>query len=91
MACQNIMGKMKYLSYQLCNPGNPAGLMIRFTGLFDTACDARAHAHTHTHTHTGVRSQVFTAVAPQQLPFPLVYPTVPGLSYQLLTATADND
>jgi hypothetical protein len=50
----------------------------------------------HYYTHTSVHSHVFITIAWQRLPtadipLPLGSLTVPGLSYQLLTATAHND
>jgi hypothetical protein len=69
------------------------GWMAGFIGIFDTAGD---YTTQFTVTHTSVHSHVFTAVALYWLPtaeVPLLLGswTVPGLSYQLLTATAHND
>jgi hypothetical protein len=76
--------------------------MITFIGLFDIVCDCtlqfsiiHKHACAHTHAHNSVHSHIFTAVAWEQLlmaniPLPLGSRTAPGLSYQLLTATAYN-
>jgi hypothetical protein len=52
--------------------------------------------HKHTHTHTSVHSPIFTsccsvAASMVDIPLPLVSQTIPGLSYQLLTATAHNN
>jgi hypothetical protein len=51
------------------------------------------HTHTHTHTHTSVHSHVFTrhcsvASSTADIPLSLGSRTIPGLSYQFLTATA---
>jgi hypothetical protein len=69
--------------------------MIGFIGLFDAARGYTLQ-YTVTHTHTSAHSHVFTAVAWQRLstadfPLPQGSRTVPGHSYQLLTATAHND
>jgi hypothetical protein len=72
--------------------------MIGFIGLFDTARDYTLQftiIHTHTHTQvSAVRASL--AVARQRfptadVPLPIGSRTIPGLSYQLLTATAHND
>jgi hypothetical protein len=75
--------------------------MIGCIGLLDKARDCTlqftvTHTHTHTHTHTLVSTVTSSlAVARWRLltadvPLPLGLRTIPGLSSQLLTATAHN-
>jgi hypothetical protein len=67
--------------------------MIRFIGLYDTACD---YIWQFTNTNMlSVHSNVSIAIAWSWLstfddPLPLGSRTVPGLSYNILTATAQN-
>jgi hypothetical protein len=64
------------------------GLMTGFIGLSDVARD---YTSQFTITHTSVHSHVFTSRCSVAAHFPLGSRTIPGLSYQLLTATTHYD
>jgi hypothetical protein len=69
--------------------------VTQFIAHFDTAHDYTLQ-FTVTHTHTSVHSHVFTAIAwwwlpMADVPLPVDFRNVPGLSYQLLTATTHNN
>jgi hypothetical protein len=59
------------------------------------------YTHTHTHTHARARTLLSTVTSPlavarkrlstADFPVPLCFRTIPGLSYQLLTATAHKE
>jgi hypothetical protein len=68
------------------------GLMTRFIGLFETPLMLHFRIHYYTYTHTLVSTVTSSLQLPMaNVPLPLVSCTIPGLSYQLLTATAHND